>query len=1550
LRTSLGQVIQSRVLLDWRDPDGDPLVLKDAWMDQGSEDFVEFTPDGTLTYYDVGKTTGTKLIHLVVSDGSVDQQGTLQVIVGDELLPPVAHGDYATGTVGEELTVDPLANDVGPITRGRALSLRDVQVIDCADCEVTRNFRDGTFTFRADRIGTYYLLYTVVTGPPANGLVRIDITEPKSNNPPVAALDVVLLPPGGSVMTDPLLNDTDVDRDVLVIQSVSEHPALELVLERRHLLTIKAKFTPDAPVTLTYNLSDGQFITQGTIVVIPTPTTGSVAPQATDDVVRVRAGSTVAADLLRNDSSPIGLDLTLSRVLNSPFGDGIWIDRHRVQIAVPAGTNRQNTFFDYEIVDEEGRTTTARVRVEVIGEDAPNSPPEPRQVIERVIAGSTSPIPIPLDGIDPNGDAVRLVGLGSGPRLGRVVAVGEEYLSYEAYPDSRGTDVFHYAVVDSLGARAVGEIRVGVAQPNPSNLAPVGGHDQVTVRPGRQVQIYALGNDYDIDGDQVAYASANPVEMDDPSITARVVDHRDLVLTAPLDEGTYTGRYAIKDSRGMPGSGRLTLVVDADAPLAPPVARDDTVALEAIADKEWAEIDVRSNDVDPDGATEDLRVEVPPYGAPNDESARVSGDGLVTVPITARMQQIRYVVVDPDGNESSGLITVPGREDSVPVLRDPSVVVEAVAGQPLQINVDEYIVGTAGRSVKLTTADNVSSTHGHAKPSGPTAVDFVADPGHVGPASVVFEVSDVVPEGDSSAKTAFVSLKVNVTRAPNAVREQEEDDLLPANLPPTLLVAHPTLHIGPGEGDAVLDLHDLFRDPEGQAVVIDDLRHTAGGVEIVWRLQGTRLLASAHELAERGEFTVLSGYAVDAADGRTPFEVRLEVISSRLDPPTAVPDTFDDLPAGQPHTFDPTINDLSYLRDKTITITGQPRIIAGDGEISREGNLVTITPAEGFSGVLTATYTILDATLDPDRRVEGTIRLTVVAVPGTPSTPYAGTAGDGTISVKYKSGGDGGSPITRRIATATADGLDPVTAECAPESCTIDGVKNGHAWRVSVIERNAVGDSPPSPASQELRPDAKPLPVAKPTTQFGDGQLQIGWTHERVYESAQGGSPIEGYYLRRFDASGTQVGQPLLVPGGASARGYTWTGLTNGEPFTFDVVARNAQFSSDPSPQSDPDWGTGLPSGSAQLNVAAIHDDIGGGFTVTLNRDQVNPNGGDISQFVVTPVTAAGPSPDRAITVAAPFANPISATITGMGQTPTRFSVTATNRAGTAEVGATSEYAVAWPAPALESVTPEVGDGQVRWTVSTNIDDPSAVAVEYTTGDGWLPLPADGVVAGLTNGQQYRFQFRAQVGDRTSAVYTVEDPVRPRAPEPAPARLDAATLRLRSATEVAALAVPAANDWIASAGWDPAGYQFCESTTTDNCQPRSTSRARILPLGDTSYFRWVYGTGQASEPQAITLGRIAEPTYRAQDGTLSRFSFPYVASGHCTIVARDSDGAAVTTTTVDATGGQLVSAARTLTIPDPASTPEAPLPDIPAPAASVTCSLNDGAYSPSFNY
>ena len=731
LKLGLGGEASKRALLDWTDDEGDDLILVDARVD--GDDEVTFTPDGTVTFTDVGTSSGRKEVELTVSDGYDEATDSMVVnVLKSGAVKPIANGDYLSATVGETITVEPLANDVGE-------DLLLTRIDDLEDSgRAVPDFADGTFSFTANEAKTYYVGYNVSNGVQAFGLVRIDVTAPpKENRPPVAVSDSAQLSAGGKALVDPLANDEDPDSDVLVLQSVSSDPDLKVTMKQRHLLEIEAVNTPQAPITLTYTMSDGHASVQGTVIVSPAPPTDATKPTAAPDEVTIRAGDSASIRPMANDKSPIGLDLVLDEELPEEPGSGAaWVDGEYLRIQAPRTAGEVRAV--YQITDSDGQTASAQVRVTVIADEVENNPPEPKAVTGRVLAGTKAKIMIDVQGIDGEGDSVRVLGPDTGPTLGRVSAVAENWLEYEAYPDAAGTDTFTYEVIDARGARAVGEINVGVVPRATGNTPPTAVDDSVTGRPGSRVRVPALANDSDPDGDAFGFAEAG-LDFGEGA-DAEVVDGA-VEFTLPKEEGETIGQYGVVDERGAEATGQIKITTDAKAPLMPPVAVDDVVTATDVAGKDVVEVDVRENDYDPDGVITDAEVTVPDYGVPEDESATVRG-GKVQVPVGANLQHIRYQVTDTDDQSGWAMITVPGRADSVPALKAGVQPQQVQAGELLELDVNEFVIGTQGREVELTAEDRVWASNGEGTVESADTVSFIAPRTYAGPASVVFEVVD----------------------------------------------------------------------------------------------------------------------------------------------------------------------------------------------------------------------------------------------------------------------------------------------------------------------------------------------------------------------------------------------------------------------------------------------------------------------------------------------------------------------------------------------------------------------------------------------------------------------------------------------------------------------------------------------------------------------------------------------------------------------------------------------------------------------------------------
>lgn len=1175
-----GTQASRRVLTTWRDPDGDDLVLVNAAPESvDSEDEVSFTTDGVVTFRDVGKVSGVKRIRVWVSDGLAVTEGQLLVDVrASEAPPPIANGDFVSTVVNREVTISPLAND-----EGNNLTLTEVEA-SAEGYTVVPNYTEATLTFRASAPGTYYLVYKVSNGPVAAGLIRVDVADAVSqNNPPVAVRDTALVPFGGSVVIDPLINDTDADNDVLVIQSISSDPAVKIVMQERHLVTISLVHRTEVPVPLTYWVSDGRNSTVGTIMVFPAPGASNPVPRAVNDTVTVRAGAAVSVPVLDNDVSPAGLDLRIDSIPVNPLGSDAWVDGGRLRLAIPADTVASTVNLTYQISDTAGRTDSAMLSVTVVSADAQNEPPVPHLVEARVLSRTTTRIRVDLHDIDPNGDAVRLVGLGSGPSLGRITEVGDGWLMYHAYPDSRGTDTFQYQVVDAFGAVGVGEIRVGVAPPSVDNANPVAVVDSVTAAPGRTVNVPVLVNDYDVDGDTFTLRAEDPVEAD---ITVSTKDGF-VQVTAPDEPGEYVVKYYIVDQRGGTGSGSVYLTVQADAPPVPPTAVDDQVSVNDALDATSVRVDVLANDHDVDGSVGELTVSVDAASA--GVGARVE-ENRVVVPVTDSMQQLRYTITDRDGLSAQALVLVPGRNDQVPVVADPGKQWEVVAGQPLTINLDTMVKGTRGRHVRLTSADTVHATKGIATVTS-SGIDFQADVAYAGPASVVFEVADQADPSDRTARRGYVTILINVLPAADRPQGGSGPDQVANTAPqgPESI----QLQVGAGEPQETFPLQGRFVDAEGDTFVFRDWQVTSGSDSISWSasVNGDVLTASA-KVTAKGSTLTLSGRVVDAYNASRPVSVTITVVGSTRPLPEAQPDVIADANAGQAKSIPVLANDRSFLLEDQSLELLSAGVVSGNGTARVDGDQVVVTPGEDFVGTLTVRYTIVDATKDADRQVDGMIQLTVRSRPSRPGTPTIEETGDHYVIIKWTSNDPNGMPVTAREVQALAeDGSSVTFSECLTNTCQITGLRNNVTYTFTVTEANEIGVSDASPASTGARPDVKPAQMAAPVLTFPgpghSGVLVLSWTPPSF-----DGSPVSTYTITPT----TGGGAPVQVDGTATS--HALSGLVDNTNYSFTIQATNQAGTSEPSESSGLEHPSGAPVPATNVAGTDVMEQHGGSIAV----------------------------------------------------------------------------------------------------------------------------------------------------------------------------------------------------------------------------------------------------------------------------------------------------------------------------------------------------------------
>ena len=1295
------------VLGHWLDPDGDDLFLVSA---QGEGLDTKVSNEGTVTVRELGAGTGTRDLTVTVSDGRETTSGVVKVDVQPaQSAKPIANADHIRVVAGTKAVVSPLENDTSP--SGATLRLAAVQEAP-AGTSIDVDQQAGVFTFSADagaQAQTYYLTYDVMDGAnTAQGIVRVDVT-PKADAtvPPEVENDTALLRNGGSTTIAPLNNDFDPSGGILVLQSVSAPPdsGVTVTVVDHSLLQITAASTVPANLTVDYTVTNGTSSATGKVAIVPVTQSQPQPPVVTNDTAVVRAGDVVTVPVLDNDSSPSGLNLSVDSQV-SLVGDELgtaWVSEDTLRFR--AGDQPGRTSYAYTAKDDQGQTASGVLTVEVRAQDAEhNSAPSPRNLEARTVAGSSTNITVPLDGIDPDGDSVSLVGLNQAPSLGSV-EVNSSWLTYKPSEGASGTDTFTYVVEDRFGAQSTGTVRVGVAQSSPLNVAPVATDDLVVAKPGRTVAVDVLSNDLDTDGDTLSL-EGDPVSSD-PSLGVSTRAGR-LVLNLPDKEGNHSVAYTVSDGRGGTDTGTVTVQVSKDAPLANPVGVDDYVTVDQVDANGKVTVPVLDNDKDTDGSPWDLKL------SSSDPDVEVGKDSIsLTVGETQRL--VLYTITDADGLTGHAVVVVPARSALRPRINPSAVPAHVPADKTTDINLSSYILTREGTKPVITDASSIHMAKGtkDAKTaSSGTALSFTPDSGFTGQTSVTFTVADGT---GSDALSSTLTLPIVVDSS--------------TNKPPTFTPTE--VKVAPGEGAVTANLAAMTSDPDPS----DKLSFQAGpapaGFDI--SLSGSSLSVKASDKATEG---TTGSIPITVSDGvNPPVSASLPVRVSASNKPlmTTAPINLESR-NGEAVSADVSKAVTNPFPDKPITLSGTPTITSGQGTVSVSGTTVTITPNAGFHGTITAQYKVLDSTGSESRAVTGTITVQVGGVaPAAPSGVNVVPVGADSARVSWTDGAANGSPITGYKVSVNGS-----EQACTTSNCLIGNLTPGQTYNIQVVATNKYGDSEAATVPYQHNATAK-TPAA-PVLAAGAGKVTASWTE---VEDPFGGATT--YDVRLSD------GTMLTGVAGAS----TSFDVTPGRAYTAQVRARSSQGTvSEWSSSSNPVTPYGEP-GAPGTPVITPN-----GNTVTVSWQAANGNGSPVNYTLHysngndSDSKSVGGATSTTVTISRGTWTFWVEADNGHGSktspqasysykpaplTPSTPAVKATGNSGELSVNASPRAGNGW---SVGELTVEYSVDQVNWTSSSTI-------------------------RGLTDGRAYTVYARTNGGGQYSDV-VASSPVAPYGPPSAP--------------------------------------------------------------------------------------------------------------------------------------------------------------------------------------
>lgn len=360
------------------------------------------------------------------------------------------------------------------------------------------------------------------------------------------------------------------------------------------------------------------------------------------------------------------------------------------------------------------------------------------------------------------------------------------------------------------------------------------------------------------------------------------------------------------------------------------------------------------------------------------------------------------------------------------------------------------------------------------------------------------------------------------------------------------------------------------------------------------------------------------------------------------------------------------------------------------------------------------------------------------AFPPDAPTGVNATMGNGQVTLSWTAPVfDGGSPITSYTVTPNPSGSPSPDTTCntggTATSCTFAGLTNGTPYTFTVVANNAVGSGAASSSSSPVTPATVPNPPTNVNGTRGNAQVILTWTAP----VDDGGSPVTSYTVT---SNGVPASSGSCTNVGTT--GCTFTGLTNGTPYTFTVVATNIVGNSVPSDPSGSLTPATTPGAPTAVNATA------GNAQAVLTWTAPASNGGLPIVYTATSTPA----------VATPAAcNGIGATgctFTGLSNgTAYTFKVFATNAVGSGPDSAASNSVTPASVPdAPTAVTGMPGNTQATISWAAPLSDGGTPITGYSVTSSPVVSPPAActgtlnlscVFTGLTNETNYTFTVTA---------------------------------------------------------------------------------------------------------------------------------------------------------------------------------------------------------------
>ena len=674
-----------------------------------------------------------------VGSGALDLAAAMDLITSGANGDPDAVNDSATVVEDGQVSIAVLANDSDPD--------EDSIIVDSFtspnDGTVTESNNILTYTPDADFNGSDSFTYTISDGNGGFDTATVTITVAPVNDNPVANDDSVTTNEDNSVDIEVIDNDSDVDGDTLAVDTFTQ-PSDGTVSESNGILTYTPDLNFNGEDSFTYTVSDGN---GGTDTATVSVTVDSVNddPVANDDLATTDEDTNVNIGVLGNDTDVDGDELTIDSFTDPSNGALVEEDDGTFTYTPDADFNGSDSF-TYTISDGNGGTDTATVTITV---DPVNDNPVASDDSVTTDEDSNVNFNVLTNDEDVDGDELNVDSF-TDPANGLLVEEDDGTFTYIPDAGFNGSDSFSYTVSDGNGGTDTATVTITV---NEENDAPVANDDSATTDEDTSVNIDVLGNDTDVDGDDLTVDS-----FTDPS-NGVLVEENDGTFTYSPDadfNGSDSFTYSVSDGKG--GTDTATVTITVNPVNDGPVANDDS----ANTDEDTSvNIDVLLNDTDVDG--DDLTVDS--FTDPSNGTLVEENDGTFTYTPAADFNgsdSFTYTVDDGNGGTDTATVTItvdPVNDD--PVANNDSTTTD----EDTSVNIDILLNDSDVDGDDLTVDSFTDPSNGTLVEENDGTFSYTPDADFNGSDSFTYTVDD----GNGGTDTATVTITVDpVNDAPAA--------------------------------------------------------------------------------------------------------------------------------------------------------------------------------------------------------------------------------------------------------------------------------------------------------------------------------------------------------------------------------------------------------------------------------------------------------------------------------------------------------------------------------------------------------------------------------------------------------------------------------------------------------------------------------------------------------------------------------------------------------------------------------------------------------------